>query len=104
MTMNPKADLGKELLIVSVLLFISNGLWFGLDYLWPLSFNRPHSFHNLYLGAEFVMAVTIAAVGILVRRSALRKLSLADFIVVLSCASVPVLCLFRMYKQIHFSS
>ena len=101
---------GKNLLGFGVLWFTSSFTWFVLDSFWPPGawtlppLNRPQSFANIFLRAEFVMSATFAAVGTLVRVSAFRKLFLADYIIVLSCASVPVLCVFKMSEWFHLSN
>jgi hypothetical protein len=64
--------------------------------------DRPQSVFNIILRAEFVTSATFVAVGILLRRSAVRKLSLADYIIVFASASVPVLCVFKMAEWTHF--
>jgi hypothetical protein len=111
MTTSHKADRGKGLLAFGILWFISSFLRFVLDSFWPPlgiftlpQLNHPQSIYNIFLRAEFVMPATLAAVGMLVWRSAFGKHSLADYIIVLSCASVPALCVFKMSEWIHFSN
>jgi hypothetical protein len=60
-------------------------------------------FANVLVRVEFVLSAALAAVGILVRRSAVRKLSLADYIIVFACASIPVLCMFELYERARLS-
>ena len=109
MTTNDRADRGKSLLGFGVLWFTSSFTWFVLDSFWPPlgiwtlpPLDRPQSIYNIILRAEFVISASLVAVGILVWRSAFRKLSLADYIIVLFCASVPVLCVFKMAEWTHF--
>jgi len=109
MTTNHKADRGKSLLGFGILWFTSSFTWFVLDYFWPPlgiwtlpPLDRPQSIYNIILRAEFVISASLVAVGILVWRSAFRKLSLTDYIIVIFCASVPVLCVFKMSEWIHF--
>jgi hypothetical protein len=97
-------QLGKNLLGVGVLWFASSVTWFVLDSFWmPPGVFSPFvpGFANVVIRAEFVMSAAMAAAGILVWRSASRELSLADYLIVLSCASIPVLCVFTMYEWVR---
>src|SRR5438046_1259013 len=86
-------------------------LWFGSAVTWfaPDTYGaRPGvfspltpGFANVVLRAEFVVSAAMAAAGVLVRRSAFRKLSLADYIFVLASATVPVLVVFKMYASVR---
>lgn len=51
-----------------------------------------------------MVSAELAAIGILLWRSTFRKLSLANYIIVLSCASVLVLWAFKMYEWFHVSN
>ena len=108
MSTRQKIDLGNNLLGFGILWFSGTFAWFLLDSfdppgIWTLPpLSHPQSIYNIVSRAEFIISATFAAVGILLRRSAFRKLSLADYIIVFSCASVPVLCVFIMSEWIHF--
>jgi hypothetical protein len=72
MTTNYKAEQGKKLFATGILLFANGLIWFV---------DHPHP---IFFRAEIVIGVTLAAYGMLVWRSAFRKLSLANYIIVLS--------------------
>jgi hypothetical protein len=90
------------------MLFGSTFIWLLLDSSDPTKalppLDRPQSIYNMVLRAEFVVSATMAAAGILVRRRKVRELSLMDYIIVLSCASVTVLCVFKMPAWFHFAN
>jgi len=95
MTSNPRAaDLGQNLFGFGVLCFGSGSFWCAFS---SVFFVQSTS------RAEVVMSAIVAAYGILLWRSAFRELSLANYIIVLSCASVLILCAFKMAEWIHFS-
>jgi len=109
MTTDQKAALGTNLLGFGILWFAISFLWFVMDSFWPPlgaftlpPLDHPQSVANIILRAEFVTSPTLAAVGILLRRSAARKLSLADYIIVFFCAAIPVLGVFKMAEWTHF--
>ena len=110
MTTDQKADLGTNLLGFGILWFATSFVWFVLDSFWPPlgiwtlpPLDRPQNIYNILLRAEFVTSATLVAVGILLRRSKLRRLSLTDYIIVFACASVPVLAVLKMAEWTHFS-
>jgi len=95
MTSNPRAaDLGQNLFGFGVLCFGSGSFWYAFSSVFFLQSTSR---------VQIVMSATIAAYGILLWRSAFRELSLANYITVLSCASVLILCAFKMAEWIHFS-
>jgi hypothetical protein len=109
MTTDQKADLGNNLLGFGILWFASSFLWFVMDSFWPPlgvwtlpPLHHPQTIYNIILRAEFVTSATLAAVGILLRRRVFRKLFLTDYIIVFSCAAVPVLVVFKMAAWTHF--
>jgi amino acid permease len=56
---------------------------------------------DVFLRAEIVIGAIVAAYGILVWRSASRKLSLANYIVVLSCVAVLLLCSSKVSEWVY---
>ena len=52
--------------------------------------------------AGIVIGAIVAAYGILVWRSASRKLSLANYIIVLSCVPVLLLCVSKLSEWVYF--
>ena len=53
--------------------------------------------------AELAFSAAILDAGILLRRSASRKLSLADYVVVLVCTSILILVVFNLYGWVHLA-
>ena len=110
MTTNYQADnqayQGKKLFGIGVLLFGHGLIWFdssrspGIFTFLPLS--NVHTTFNLFHRAEIVIGVALAAYGLLVWRSASRKLSLANYIIVLSCMPVLLLCASKMAEWVYF--
>jgi hypothetical protein len=99
-------QLGKTLTGTGFLLFMGSVTWFVMDtFWWPPGTFSPFvpGFGNIWLRTEFVVFPAMTAAGILIWQSASRRLSLADYIIVLSCASVPVLCMFTVYEWARVS-
>ena len=89
LTINYRAEQGKKLFGTGVFLFGDGLIWFrspGIFTLLP--FSDTHRFFNIFFRASIVIGVILAAYGMLVWRSTFRKLSLANYIIVLSCAPV----------------
>jgi hypothetical protein len=79
MTTDYRAEQGKKLFGIGVLLFGQGLVWFkwpGIFTLIPLS--GRHGISNIISRDEIVIGVILAAYGMLVWRSAFRKLSLAN--------------------------
>jgi hypothetical protein len=103
MTTDYKSEQGKKLFGTGVLLFGHGLVWFkspGIFTLLP--FSARHSIFNIFFRAEIVIGVILAAYGMLVWRSAFRKVSLANYIIVLSCAPVLLLCVSKMSEWVYF--
>jgi len=86
-----------------VFLFGYGVIWFkspGIFTLLP--FSDTHRFFNIFFRASIVIGVILAAYGMLVWRSVFRKLSLANYIIVLSCAPVLLLCVSKMTEWVYF--
>jgi hypothetical protein len=90
MTTNCAAEQGKKLFAIGVVLFGQGLAW---------SVGRPHP---IFSRAEMLIGITLAAYGMLLWRSAFRKLSLANYIIVLSCAPVLFLCVSKMSEWVYF--
>jgi hypothetical protein len=98
-----KAEEGKKIFGTGVFLFADGLIWFkspGIFTLLP--FSATHSFFNIFFRASIVIGVILAAYGMLVWRSAFRKLSLANYIIVLSCVPVLLLCVSKMTEWVYF--
>jgi hypothetical protein len=99
MTTNYKAEQGEKIFGSGVFLFADGLIWFkspGIFTLLP--FSDTHRFFNIFFRASIVIGVILAAYGMLVWRSAFRKLS----IIVLSCAPVLLLCVSKMTEWVYF--
>ncbi len=98
-----RAESGKKLFGIGVFLFGHGLIWFkspGIFTLLP--FSDTHRFFNIFFRAEIVIGVILAAYGTLLWRSAFRKLSLANYIIVLSCAPVLLLCVSKITEWVYF--
>ncbi len=107
MTTNYQADYqayqGKKPFGTGVFLFAHGLIWFkapGIFTLLPLS--GRHTTFNIFHRAEIVIGAIVAAYGILVWRNATRKLSLANYIIVLSCVPVLLLSASKMVEWVYF--
>lgn len=107
MTINYQADAqayhGKKLFGTGVFLFAWGLIWFhapGLFNLHPLS--ERHGMTNAIFRAAIVIGAFLAAYGLLVWRNAFRRLSLANYIIVLSCAPVLLLGASKMKEWEYF--
>ena len=103
MTTDYRAEQGEKLFGIGVLLFGQGLIWFK----WPgiftlISLSDRHGISNIISRDEIVIGIILAAYGILEWRSAFRKLSLANYIIVLSCAPVLLLCVSRMSEWVYF--
>jgi len=107
MTTNYQADAqayhAKKLFGTGVFLFVWGLIWFrapGLFSLHPLS--ERHGMTNVIPRAAIVIGAFFAAYGLLVWRNAFRKLSLANYIIVLSGAPVLLLGAAKMKEWEYF--
>ena len=89
MTTNYAAVQGKKLFGIGI-------VFFGQGLIW--SVGRPHS---IFSRAEMMIGITVAAYGMLLWRSAFRKLSLANYIIVLSCAPILFQCVSKMSGWVY---
>jgi amino acid permease len=105
MTTDYQADQGKKLFGIGVL-FFGHGLFVVYHSSLPggIFTLQPLNIWDAFLRASIVIGAILAAYGILVWRSASRKLSLANYMIVFSCASVVVLSASKMAEWVHFST
>jgi hypothetical protein len=95
-------DQGKKLFGTSVL-FVSQGLtWFGLDLRRGIFTLRPLNTFDALFRAEIVIGAIVAAYGMLVWRSASRKLSIANYLIVFSCVAVLLPCVSKQSECVYF--
>ena len=100
---NYQAEQGKKLFGTGVFLFGHGFIWFrspGIFTLLP--FRGRHGIFNIFFRAEIVIGVLLAACGMLAWRSAFRKLSLANYIIVLSCVPVLLVCGSKITEWVYF--
>jgi hypothetical protein len=97
-----QAGQGKKLFATSVLFFSQGLYWFGLDSPGGILAIQPLNTFDALFRAEIVIGAIVAAYGVLVWRSASRKLSLASYITVLSCVAVLLPCVSKESEWVYF--
>jgi hypothetical protein len=103
MTANYQDEQGEKLFGLGVVLFGAGLFWFKSPSLFALlRMSERHGITNTTSRAEMMIGIALAAYGMLVWRSALRKLSLADFIIVLSCVPVLLFCVSKLTEWVYF--
>ena len=101
MTTDYQAAQGKKLFGTSVLFFTQGLTWFGFDSPGSIFTLQPLNMDDAFFRVEIVIGAIVAAYGILVWRSASRKLSLANYIIVLSCVAVLLLCVSKLSEWVY---
>jgi hypothetical protein len=103
MTTDHQADQGKKLFGIGVLMFGQGLIWFH-SY-WPGGIFTVHPLNNsdAISRAEIVIGAILTAYGMLLWRSASHKLSFANYLFVITCASVLILCVSQMSEWVYFS-
>jgi hypothetical protein len=97
-----QAEQGKKIFGTAVL-FFSQGLgWFGLDSPGGIFTLRPLNMDDAFFRAEIVIGAIVAAYGMLLWRSASRKLSLANCAIVVSCVAVLLPCVSKQSEWVYF--
>jgi len=102
MTTNYQAKQGKKLFGTGVFLFADGLIWFRSTSPEGIFTLRPLNMVDTFFRGGIVIGVLLAAYGMLVWRSAFRKLSLANYVIVLSCAPVLLLCASKMSEWVYF--
>jgi hypothetical protein len=92
---------GKKLFAISVLFFSQGLTWFGLDLPGGIFTLRPLNTFDAFFRAEIVIGAIVAAYGMLVWRSASRKLSVANYIIVFSCVTVLLPCVSKQSEWVY---
>jgi hypothetical protein len=95
-------DRGKKLFGTSVLFFSQGLTWFGLDLPGGIFTLRPLNTFDALFRAEIVIGAIVAAYGMLVWRSASRKLSIANYLIVFSCVAVLLPCVSKQSECVYF--
>jgi amino acid permease len=101
MTTDYQAAQGKKLFGTSVLFFTQGLTWFGFDSPGGIFTLQPLNMDDAFFRVEIVIGAIVAAYGILVWRSASRKLSLANYIIVLFCVAVLLLCVSKLSEWVY---
>jgi len=106
MTTNDQADYraeqGKKPFGIGVLLFTDGLIWFHSSSPGGIFTLRPLNVFDTFCRAEIVIGIALAAYGMLVWRNAFRKLSLANYTIVLSCVPVLLLVASKMSEWVYF--
>ena len=102
MTTNYQAERGKKLFGTGVFLFADGLIWFRSSSPGGIFALRPLNMFDTFFRAGIVIGAILAAYGILVWRSASRRLSLANYIIVLSCVPVLLLCVSKLSEWVYF--
>src|SRR6202051_1041740 len=97
-----QAEQGKKLLGTSVLFFTQGLTWFGFDSPGGIFTLRPLNIDDAFFRAEIVIGAIVAAYGMIVWRSASRKLSLANYVIVVSCVAVLLPCVSKQSEWVYF--
>ncbi|HXP80302.1 MAG TPA: hypothetical protein VN976_10395 [Verrucomicrobiae bacterium] len=97
-----QAEQGKKLFVTSLLFFAQGLTWFGLDSPGGIFTLQPLKMDDAFFRAEIVIGAIVAAYGMLVWRSASRKLSLANYVIVVSCVAVLLPCVSKQSEWVYF--
>ena len=99
--MNYHAEQGKKLFAISVFFFADGLIWFHSSSPGGFFTLRSLNMFDTFFRAEVVIGAIVAAYGILLWRSATRKLSLANYMIMLSCVSVLLLCMSKLSEWVY---
>jgi hypothetical protein len=97
-----QAEQGKKLFGISVLFFAQGLTWFSFTSPGGIFTLRPLNMDAAFLRGEIVVGAIVAAYGMLVWRSASRKLTLANYVIMLSCAAVFLPCVSKLSERVYF--
>ena len=101
-TDSSQAEQGKKIFGISLLFFSQGLIWFGVDSPGGIFTLRPLNMDVAFSRAEIVIGAMVAAYGMLVWRSASRKLSFGNYIIVSSCVAALLLCVSKQSEWVHF--
>jgi len=97
-----KAEQGKKLFGTGVFSFAHGLIWFRSSSPGGIFTLRSLNMFDTFFRAEIVIGAILAAYGMLAWRSAFRKLSLANYIIALSCVPVLLLCVSKLTEWVYF--
>jgi hypothetical protein len=101
MTTIYQAEQGKKIFGTAVFAFGNGLVWFRASSQGGVFTLQPLNIFEAIFRAEIVLGAIVAAFGILVWRSASRKLSLANYVIVLSCVPVLILCASKITEWVY---
>jgi hypothetical protein len=97
-----QAERGRKIFGTAVLFFSQGLTWFGFDSPGGIFALRPLNTFDALFRAEIVIGAIVVACGMLVWRSASRKLSLANNIIVSACVAVLLPCVSKQSEWVYF--
>jgi len=97
-----QAEQGKRTFGTAVLFFAQGLGWFGFDTSGGIFTLQPLKMNDAIFRAEIVVGAIVAAYGVLVWRSASRKLSVANCIIVTACVAVLLPCVSKQSEWVYF--
>jgi hypothetical protein len=101
MTTDYQASQGRKLFGAGVLMFGQGFIWFHASWPGGIFTLHPLNYLDAFSRAEIVIGVVMAAYGTLVWRSAFRDLSLANYIIVLPCVPILLLCVSKTSEWVY---
>jgi hypothetical protein len=101
MTTDDQASQGRKLSGAGVLMLGHGFIWFHAS--WPGGIFTLHPLNHLdaFFRAEIVIGAIVTTYGMLVWRSAFRDLSLANYIIVLSCVPILLVCVSKISEWVY---
>ena len=97
-----QGEQGRKIFGTSLLFFSQGLIWFGFSSPGGIFTLRQLNVDVAFFRAEIVIGAMVAAYGMLIWRSASRKLSLANYIIVLSCVAGFLLCVSELSEWVYF--
>jgi len=102
LTIDYQAERGKKLFGTGVFSFAHGLIWFRSPSPGGIFTLRSLNMFDAFFRAEIVIGAIVAAYGMLVWRSASRKLSLANHGFVVSCVAVLLPCVSKQSEWVYF--
>jgi hypothetical protein len=97
-----QGEQGKKIFAIGVLFFSQGLTWFSLTSPGGIFTLRPLHIDVAFLRGEIVIGAIVAAYGMLLWRSASRKLSHANYVIVLSGVAVLLTCVSKVSEWVYF--
>jgi hypothetical protein len=97
-----QADKGKRLFGTSIVFFSQGLTWFGFDSPRGIFTFQPLNMDDAFFRAEIVIGAIVAAYGMIIWRGASRKLSVANYLTVLSCLAVLLPCVSKQSEWVYW--